>query len=356
MIKAMRLLALSAVGVAMLACSSKSGSTEAKDAGEKKDGAMTEKDAGEDAGGVLGSLCAEIVQSQAQLYSMCLTGPEASWAAAFNVTGTCNQLQAAVTAGSVTFNASQASACVSAVKMLTCPPESASVVASFSACGMALGGTVMAGGSCRLDVECAGDSFCSGLYAKDAPCAGTCKTKVAKGQPCGAGDECVAGYECSGTGTNLTCVTTTSLKTAAVGDTCGYDATTKVLTECSTGLACNAKTLKCVTPVAIGAACTPGASECETFAYCDPTQTKCLAYPGLGGDCGAEEGEDLIECAAPYYCQLASTMSTYAAGKCAAAQQDTGAPCRADVDCASGRCDVGDAGKGACLAPCSSGQ
>jgi hypothetical protein len=243
-----------------------------------------------------------------------------------------------------------------AIESLTCSPESATVAASFSVCGKALVGTVAAGGPCMLDVECAGDSFCSKLDVKSVPCAGSCKAKVVVGDACGAGDQCVAGYVCGGTGTDLTCVTPASLKPAALGATCGYDAKTKVATACTTGLACNLMTLKCVTPVAIGDSCTQGASECENFAYCDPTQQKCVANPGLGGDCGALKDEDLIECAPPNWCMLSSTTTTSAAGKCMAPQTTAGASCRGDLDCASGRCAIGDGGKGSCLAPCPSGQ
>jgi hypothetical protein len=48
-------------------------------------------------------------------------------------------------------------------------------------------------------------------------------------------------------------------------------------------------------------------------------------------------------------------MSTYFAGICTAPEA-TGAACREDVDCQSGRCDIGDAGKGTCLAACPAAQ
>jgi hypothetical protein len=354
MIKAKHLLAISAIGALMLACSSKSSPpTPAKDAGETKDGEV-KKDAGVDAGAVLSTLCDTVIMSEAKTYSTCLTGPVASWEAALNSASTCSQLAAAVTAGSVKFEPSEGEACTSAVQSLTCPPLSQTVKASFSACVKALAGTVAANGPCTLDVECEGNSFCSGLYANTAPCTGTCKPKVGKGAPCGEGAECDVGLMCFGTGQSPTCVTPPA--TAALGAACGYDAKTKVTTACNIGLACSLKTLKCVTPVAIGDSCTQGASECVTFAYCDPTQDKCVASPGLGGDCGALKDEDIIECAAPNWCQLSSQMTTSAAGKCAAPQTMTGASCRGSLDCASGRCAVGNGGKGSCLAACPSGQ
>jgi hypothetical protein len=353
MIKATRLLEILAAGALVVACSSSKSSTFDKDAGSEKDASHKdggEKDGARDGEGSmsLASLCTSALAAEAKVDSMCFGGPLASWQSTLEAGNPCGVIEGAVNAGTLKFNANEAAECLTAIAGASCTATSSSD-GNFSACGMAFVGTVPAGGTCNLDLECSGDSFCSGLGGAKAACTGTCKARVGKGDPCVAGDECVDGYVCDKTDGGLACEPPAT--TAKSGEACGYSATTKTVTACSPGLACNVKTLQCQTPVAEGSACVAGQQECAPFTYCDPTTKKCTGDPGAGGHCGAELDEDPIACLAPSYCKVTSMMSTYFAGTCAAPEA-AGSACQVGSDCASARCEIGDGGKGTCLAAC----
>jgi hypothetical protein len=156
----------------------------------------------------------------------------------------------------------------------------------------------------------------------------------------------VTGYTC----TAGTCTATPTPATPATsGEACGYNATSKLVVACGTGLSCNlALTTKvCVATVQAGGACTDGASECEPFTYCDPTSKTCKANPGAGSGCGAEKGEDVIECATGTFCK----PTTGTIGVCTTLGA-TGASCAAADQCTSGVCKKADGGAGTCAAAC----
>jgi hypothetical protein len=92
--------------------------------------------------------------------------------------------------------------------------------------------------------------------------AGICDTVPTLGQSCNI--DCNGPYDC----TNGTCVARAPAPPpppATVGEACGLLGTGA---PCDTGLVCSLQTQKCITPVALGGACTVGAYECSPFAAC----------------------------------------------------------------------------------------
>lgn len=70
-------------------------------------------------------------------------------------------LQTAVDAGRVTFNASAGSMCVSGISAFTCEQFWSPSTPSPASCGMVLEGTVDTGGACSINAECISGS-CNG--------------------------------------------------------------------------------------------------------------------------------------------------------------------------------------------------
>jgi hypothetical protein len=242
-----------------------------------------------------------------------------------------------VSGNRVTFDESSAASCISAYPSLTCTSSTAVPMA----CSAALSGAVAVGSTCQSGIDCATGSYCKVTAA--SPCSGTCTTDIAAGATCGLGDVCVSGYECTGKCTAIPAPT----GPASAGGACGYNTSTKVLTSCADGLACDLGTKVCVAVVAQGGACSDGAGVCAPFTYCDPTTKTCKPDPGVGGDCGAAAGQDVIFCAPGTYCDV----TTGTAGKCATLL-GTGAACKNAGQCASGFCTATDGGTGMCLAAC----
>ena len=368
MLNAVRLLAISTVTLSMIACSSssptgfssgstsgsgstshsggssssKSGSTTGSHSSTHSSGSGSASTSSTSSGPETpGSFCTKIVAAEAALISKCLSGPVSAWNAQLSVASPCTELNAAVTAGRVTFDEGEAAGCLAAYAQISCAAASSPAP---SACAATLTGTVAAGGTCYGSVDCSGDSYCQGLGGATSVCMGTCAAKLASGATCTAGEQCVTGFACDGTCKAIPAAPTP----AAAGATCGYSSTTKTITTCATGLSCDALTLKCVATINQGSPCTPGAGICETFTDCDPTSKTCKPYPGVGGDCGQAAGQDFINCAAGTYCDV---VSGTAAGKCAALL-GTSAACVFGVECASGACSGTDGGMGTCYAAC----
>lgn len=136
-------------------------------------------------------------------------------------------VDASITGGRVTFNASSMNSCL---KALLAPDDSCSTVGTSlpwaAACmESAWEGTVAAGGMCSYRFECAGkESYCAanqtctplptdGMACSQAGCAtgfycagGTCRTQAASGAQCNTNQQCQTGLYCSGGGGgNRTC-------------------------------------------------------------------------------------------------------------------------------------------------------
>jgi hypothetical protein len=380
MMTTLRIFAVSALALGMMACSSSSSPSSNKtDSGTKKDGAShvdgeakkdgeatkdgeAKKDGEATKDGAKGydapspttvaAFCPDWLAAQAAHLGACKGGPAAAWLVNLEAGGTCTQIAAAVTAGRVKFDATQTHACLEAYASFTCAEGDDQ--AEPTACKSALAGTVKSGATCYADIDCAGSSYCAGF--DQATCSGgKCEALVAAGDTCKLGDECVAGYTCykdGGDGGALKCnKTPVATGGAAKGATCGYDKTTKKTVTCAQGLQCDALTLVCVPTVKLGGACTDGASECDLYEACDPTTKKCTQFPVAGGDCGYSSGQDDIGCLGQTYCKVSASDPT--AGTCAD-QLGSGASCVTDVQCITGKCEKAskDAGTGTCTKPC----
>jgi hypothetical protein len=378
MVKTFRMVAVSAVVLGLVACSSSSGSSSHKspDAGLRKDSAATEdgattdgeakKDAGKSKDAAKGwdapapttvaAFCTDQLGVEAEHLSVCTGGPAAAWYTNLTANNACTKLEAAVTAGRVKFDASQTHACLEAYAKFTCADGDDQ--GQPSECKAVLAGTVAANGTCYADVDCSGTDYCAGIDEAAGDCGGKCTARVAAGKTCKLGDQCVAGYTCyraastKDGGAALECnKTPTFIPGATKGASCGYDKSTKKTVTCEQGLSCNLTTGVCVTTVKLGGACTDGASECELYTACDPTTKKCAQFPGAGGDCGYSSGQDVIGCLGQTYCKPSATNALV--GSCAD-KEASGAACAADEQCASGHCTKKskDAGTGTCSAPC----
>ncbi len=308
-------------------------------------GGQSPNDSGTADGGMgVAAFCSAVVMADSTFLSKCVGGEASAWDSQLLAANSCTDLAAAVTAGRVTYDPTKAPACLAAAAAVGCDAGGATM--SSTACKAALAGTVAAGGACYAAIDCAGgSSFCSGLGGASGSCSGTCKPLVAAGASCAAGEQCVQGYSCTGTAGALTCTANAAPSGAALGATCGYDATTKTTVVCGSGLACDAKTLKCETIVKLGGACTPGGGVCELFTSCDPTSKTCHAYPGMGGSCGTSAGQDFVGCTGTTYCKLSG-----ATGTCTTLGA-LGASCTLGAECASKVCKAasvdggtGDAG------------
>ena len=348
MIRALRVLAGSVVVLA--ACSSSSGGG----SGSKSDsGTGTKHDGGGATGDASGGMsvttfCNALVTADATLFSKCIGGSATAWETQLNAASPCADIAAAVQSGRIVYDESKASACLTATAAISCGNQAAGAPEPAD-CIATIVGTVAASGTCFSSVDCAPDNFCSGLGGTTGSCTGTCAPLIAAGAACSAGDECVAGNTCSGSGSSQSCTAIAAAAGATLGGTCGYDSSSKTVTVCASGLACNAATLVCVTPVSQGAACTPGAGVCEYFTDCDPTTKTCKAYPGLGGGCGAAAGEDVVGCAGKTFCQTSSGSALV--GTCAALGGG-GAACTSGAQCASHACSTSDGGAGTCFPAC----
>jgi hypothetical protein len=355
------LVAVSALGFVVAACSSSHSTTESKksdsstptgDAAASDAPAMdavttdsTTKDAGPLS---IGVFCADWFTAKARLAATCVGGPWSAWEAKLAVVDTCTKIEAAVKAGRIKYDDTQGASCIDAYAKFNC--TDAASASEPAVCEQAIGGTVSAGDTCYADLDCSDSNFCSGLGGASGSCSGTCKAPLASGAACEDGDKCVAGYTCTGTGSSKTCGHPAATNPAKKGAPCGYDAKTKVTTVCAPGLSCDLVSRQCVTTVLQGATCTPGASECELYTACDPTTTTCKEFPNAGGGCGYSDGQDVIGCLGQNYCRLAAKSLV---GTCTT-QNGAGARCVSDGECLSGMCGAAttDAGPRECTAPC----
>jgi hypothetical protein len=367
--KTMQRVFLACCLVPLAACSSSSGTTDTgrdggpavkdgavtSDTGAKSDGG-TKTDGGSkgDSGGGTSpadTYCTQFVAAEAKAAAQCLGGLEADWAAQLGTSTFCTEVGAAVAAGSVKYDATEGSSCLTALANVDCATVT-TVNSQPAACTAALTGMVATGGACHANLDCGATDYCSGLGGASASCSGTCAAQLTTGTSCTASDVCAEGSACAGS--PLVC--TTIPAPVAKGATCLYDSSTKkAAPACQLGLACNLSSFTCVEPIAPGDPCAPGQGECAPFTYCDPTSKTCKADPTTGGKCGDVAGEDPIPCIGQTYCKGASTTATN--GVCAALIAG-GASCESTLlapvggQCASGSCSVTDGGVGACAAVC----
>ncbi len=236
--------------------------------------------------GTAASFCTSYQQALATISSQCLGGSVVNWETNFFNGASCSEIQAAVDAGRVTFNSSQASACVSAVQNVSCATFSLSS-STPSACESTFSGTVATGDACFSDFDCAGSAMYCDVPAASG-CTGTCAHQIAIGQACQQAG-CVAGSGCL----NSVCTAEPAQPPrVGLGQTCGYIQAQSQTVECNSGLTCDAMTQQCATIVHQSGSCTPGHNLCEFFTYCDSSSNTCQPWPStIGATCGEVNGQ-----------------------------------------------------------------
>jgi hypothetical protein len=251
------------------------------------------------------------------LTSQCASGSVANWEAnVFSSSPGCGEVQAAVDAGRVTYNAGQSSACISAIQGSSCSTFSF-VNPEPAACQATLSGTVAVGGTCYDSIDCAGTTTYCNIASG---CQGTCANQIAIGQACQGGG-CVNGATCF----NQVC-TAQAAPPAQVGQgqACGYIQAQQQTVACQAGLACDLVTSLCASVINQGSACTPGHGLCEYFTACNPTGNTCQPWPSTAGaTCGVATGQDYVGCMGGFTCNVTSgTTGTCVAVAASSCTQD----------------------------------
>jgi hypothetical protein len=196
------------------------------------------------------------------------------------------------------------------------------------------------GGACFIGAECAGGASCEptdmNCDSDTMCCPGTCgapSVDVAAGAPCGDNDVCPDNQYCKppATGDVGTC---TALITAE-GAMCDGS-----FFACADPMVCNlfADMPTCEKPVGTGEACKPDALiPCiQNSDHCDDTTMKCVGPLADGAACMASS-----ECAADSTCAADTCQKNVAVG---GACSDTTADCLGSLECTSGTCQLGPAG------------
>lgn len=276
--------------------------------------------------------------------------------------------QAAIAMGTLTYDGSQAGACVDALTAEGCAAVTARTPA---ACDLLFVGHVALGGACALDEECAGDAYCSVTTA----CPGTCQAYGASGSACTRDQACQTGLRCG----NGTCMAPGGAGAACQGTT-GVDCSGGLI--CAGGSATRAGVCTSVDAVfvgAMGAACNPTNGQlCMQGLSCivaSATSQTCGAGGLAAGSACSLSLPDM--CAAGFYCMGPSlavmppvfdgtcaplplagqACATVVAGQsCADGSicqanvcvelQENGGPCTTDANCYGNHCAAGT-----CTAP-----
>jgi hypothetical protein len=287
----------------------------------------------------LSAFCSAFMTANSAILARCLGGAASVWATEVPAQYSCASLEAAVAAGRVTYDGSQAASCLDAYPTLSC----SDLLVGPPACTGPLGGTIANAAACFTDGDCGGADYCSGAAHGTAACQGTCAPLLAAGAACSASEECVSGFTCGGNPSSPTCISDVH-PLANKGESCAALPPTMPSIQCAPGLSCELHTTVCEPTVADGAACTPGQGLCETFTYCDPTTMTCKAYAGSGGVCGTTPAQETMGCLPQTWCKMQSPMDpTGVCSPLGGAQ----AACSGDYQCISGACV-----REACTAPC----
>jgi len=226
----------------------------------------------------------------------------------------------------------------------------------LSQCLDMLEGNVALGAACTRSEACAGDAYC--VFDDEADGAseqcgyvGTCKARVAMGEPCGLSDECqtgVAGYRmCDHAGPENRCVDV-KLEVARAGEPCGeaIQGDVRRLVTCEKGLWCDGATGEvgaglpgaCRSPLKLGAACDDHDDVCEGTAFCmsEGTESLCKKFTLL------HAGEPCNVPGALALCDVFGGFTCGASNVCVALGDGS----------AGSRCDSTDFGE---LVPCQPG-
>jgi hypothetical protein len=253
-----------------------------------------------------------------------------------------DNLYAAIDAGVIDYDPSNAQRCLKALAALPCDTTAREAREPIEACRRMLAGSREVGEECSFDLECASGSCDEPVCPTDTCCTGTClATRVAAvGAPCTADEECVEGAFCTRQGActplatqgqpcrldancapRLLCIGATELEDGAcregplLGGQCPYMRCAELGARCNAGGVC--------VPVGMPGAVCASDAECSQFTICGPSNL-CIDMPLLGQPCD-------FRCAGEAWCSM---------GRCVAPVENT-TPCTADNQCASLYCEEG---------------
>lgn len=273
--------------------------------------------------------------------------------------------QAAIAMGTMSYDATQAGACIDALRAEGCAVVSARTPPE---CDRLFVGHVATGGACALDEECQGDAYCS----ITAACPGTCQAYGGSGAACTRDQACQSGLRCgNGTcqapgGVGASCQGTTGVECAG-GLICQGGSTTRTGTCASVdavfvgtmGAACNPQNgqlcmdgLSCIVASAtsqtcgtgglsVGTACTLALpDQCAPGSYCEGPSLTALP-PVFTGTCRALP-IDGMPCATVVAGQSCADGAVCGASDRACHQvHANGGSCIDDSGCYSGLCRSG---------------
>lgn len=238
--------------------------------------------------------------------------------------------------GTVTYNEEQASACLDSFRARTCKFEG--FHSENDPCDSMFTGTIAQGGACTISAQCAGGASCEQTVQdcdRDAMCCpGTCgapSVEVAAGAMCGENDICPFNQYCKlpATGNVGTCTALISSPGAACDD----------FFSCVNPMICNlfAEMPTCEMPVGTGETCNPdGIAPCVVDQdHCDDVSMKCVGPLADGAAC-----EFSSECAPDSSCAGTCQPNVAAGGACS----ETTADCLGSLECTGGTCQLGPAG------------
>ena len=252
---------------------------------------------------------------------------------------------AAITAGRVSFDEMQYTACIAALGNVDCDLGVDADECNF------LVGVRGAGDACQLSAECAPGLYCS---ADGVAVCGMCQPEATLGNSC-ANDPCVDGAACAQTGAgtlvcvngqadegnqcgtvatgfcrgNLQCVEdlfgfATCERPAGPGGQCATDGQNVADCNILVNQACIAGICQAVNWVGPGTSCA-GTNACDINGLCEPTSQVCLARPTANQACGANG-----ICADGHFCDGQLCRAQFGQGVTCTA----GAQCSGTLDCA----------------------
>jgi hypothetical protein len=241
------------------------------------------------------AVCSGVFDKQISLYQSCLHwNPDVISSAIGSSQVFCADTQKEITAGLITYNETQGTACANASQALTCPDlVSADGVTTPAACDTALVGTVNTGGNCYSSANCK-TGYCTWDYIASATCPGTCQAFVQLGGNCSIAP-CADGLACDGSLGTPVCKAE-----SPVGGAC----------PCQSSLWCDTAgggAGVCKAALALGASCTLTSDHCNILTKCAGTPATCQSYVGLGATCtGGTDPFDSL-CGFGYVCDAGTS-------------------------------------------------
>jgi hypothetical protein len=240
-----------------------------------------------DGGGIpvaIGDYGSQLIAANCAFYARCGIFPTAALCqTAISVGSGFLTLQADVAAARIVYSATQAGACLEAIRNTPCGiADQFAADAVPSPCTAVFSGTVAPGAACYTGEECVGAGVC--VLAAACPagcCAGTCVAPVAAGGNCAAAP-CPTGTYCRGTQTATTMTFRCTPQATALGSVCD------AADGCVPPLFCipdGTGTGTCERSLpARGAACDPNTGCDDSHDYCDASGI-CAKLVDVGSPC-----------------------------------------------------------------------